>query len=112
MTQDGGPPRPRGSPSSATPQLVLLLHPWVVAVWVREVRIIRNGCTLERAWRSGRARGPQSDRVSQATRMIAVQAGCSLPEAFDLLRERAFAIRQQLELTALDVLDGLIRFDD
>jgi AmiR/NasT family two-component response regulator len=55
--------------------------------------------------------GPQSDRVSQATGMVSAQAACTLPEAFDLLRERAFAIGQQLELTALDVLDGVIRFD-
>jgi AmiR/NasT family two-component response regulator len=57
------------------------------------------------------AYGPQSDRVSQATGMISVQAGCTLAEAFDLLRERAFALGQMIEHTALDVLDGLIRFD-
>jgi hypothetical protein len=55
--------------------------------------------------------GPQSDRVSQATGMVSAQAECSLAVAFDLLRERAFSIGQQLELTALDVLDGVIRFD-
>jgi hypothetical protein len=43
--------------------------------------------------------------------MVSAQAACTLPEAFDLLRERAFAIGQQLELTALDVLDGVIQFD-
>jgi AmiR/NasT family two-component response regulator len=55
--------------------------------------------------------GPQSDRISQATGMISVQAACSLAEAFDLLRERAFAMNQTLEYTALDVIDGEIRFD-
>jgi AmiR/NasT family two-component response regulator len=55
--------------------------------------------------------GPQSDRVSQATGMISVQGGCSLAEAFDMLRERAFALGQTLEFTALDVIDGEIRFD-
>ena len=58
------------------------------------------------------AYGPQSDRVSQATGMISVQAGCTLAEAFDLLRERAFVLDQMLELTAIDVIDGALRFDD
>ena len=56
------------------------------------------------------ATGPQSDRVSQATGMISVQAECSLAAAFDLLRERAFADEQSLQDTALDVIDGIIRF--
>jgi hypothetical protein len=43
--------------------------------------------------------------------MVSVQAGCSIAEAFDLLRERAFTIAQALELTALDVIDGILRFD-
>jgi AmiR/NasT family two-component response regulator len=55
--------------------------------------------------------GPQSDRVSQATGMISVQVRCTVAEAFDLLRERAFALGQALELTALDVVDGTLRFD-
>jgi AmiR/NasT family two-component response regulator len=58
------------------------------------------------------ATGPQSDRVSQATGMISVQAGCTLAEAFDLLRERAVDLGQTLEHTALDTLDHIIRFDD
>jgi AmiR/NasT family two-component response regulator len=56
--------------------------------------------------------GPQSDRVSQATAMISAQAGCDLADAFDLLRERAFTMGQSLEITALDVIDGVIHFDD
>jgi hypothetical protein len=44
--------------------------------------------------------------------MISVQAGCTLAEAFDLLRERAFVLDQMLELTAIDVIDGALRFDD
>jgi AmiR/NasT family two-component response regulator len=55
--------------------------------------------------------GPQSDRVSRATGMISVQAHCTVPETFDLLRERSMKIDQTLEHTALDVIDGLIRFD-
>lgn len=55
--------------------------------------------------------GPQSPRVSQATGMVSVQATCSIPEAFNLLRERAFALDQSLEHTALDVIDGFVRFD-
>jgi hypothetical protein len=58
------------------------------------------------------AYGPQSDRVSQATGMISVQAACTLAEAFDLLRERAFVLDQMLELTAIDVIGGALRFDD
>ena len=55
--------------------------------------------------------GPYSDRVSQATGIVSVQADCRMAEAFDLLRERAFALDQTLEHTALDVLDGVLRFD-
>ena len=55
--------------------------------------------------------GPQSDRVLQATGMASVQARCTLPEAFDLLRERAFALDQTLEFTAIDVVNRVIRFD-
>jgi len=44
--------------------------------------------------------------------MISVQAGCTLAEAFDLLRERAVQLGQTLEHTALDTLDRIIRFDD
>jgi hypothetical protein len=55
--------------------------------------------------------GPQSARALQATGMISVQAACTLVEAFDLLRERALALDQTLEVTALDVIDGEIRFD-
>ena len=55
--------------------------------------------------------GPQSARVSQATGIISVQAGCTLAEALDLLRERAIRLGQTLEMTALDVIDGVIRFD-
>ena len=44
--------------------------------------------------------------------MISVQVSCTLAQAFDLLRERAFALDQMLELTALDVIDGCIRFDE
>jgi AmiR/NasT family two-component response regulator len=58
------------------------------------------------------ATGPQSDRVSQATGMISVQAGCTLAEAFELLRARAMLLGQTLEDTALDTLDHIIRFDE
>lgn len=51
-----------------------------------------------------------SDHVHQATAMIAVQVDCSLVEAFARLRIRARAMDQTLELTALDVIDGVIRF--
>jgi hypothetical protein len=52
-----------------------------------------------------------SDRVHQATGMIAVQAECDLPAALALLIIKAADIGESLEDTALDVLDGIIRFD-
>jgi hypothetical protein len=58
-----------------------------------------------------RPRGPRSRRVLQATGIVSVQAKCDVGVAFDLLRERAFALDQTLEVTALDVIDGEIRFD-
>jgi AmiR/NasT family two-component response regulator len=57
------------------------------------------------------ATGPDSDRVAHATGVISVQAGCTLPEAFDLLRARAVKVGQTLEHTALDVIDHIIRFE-
>ena len=52
-----------------------------------------------------------SDRVHQATGMVAAQAQCDMSEALNRLRIRAMAMGRSLEATALDVLDGLIRFD-
>jgi hypothetical protein len=49
--------------------------------------------------------------VSQATGMVATQVACGLIEAFDRLKIRANAMGQTLEDTALDVIDGVIRFD-
>ena len=43
--------------------------------------------------------------------MIAAQVDCSIGEALDRMRIRAAATGQSLEHTALDVLDGVIRFD-
>ena len=56
--------------------------------------------------------GAQSARVLQATGMISAQAGCDVAAAFELLQERARATDQSLEHTALDVIDGIIRFDE
>jgi hypothetical protein len=47
----------------------------------------------------------------QATVMIAGQLDCSVAEALQVLRIRARAMGQSVEITALDVLDGEIRFD-
>ena len=59
--------------------------------------------------------GPSDERVSEvvarATGLVAVQAECDLIEAFDRLKIRAAAMGQTLEDTALDVIDGVIRFD-
>jgi hypothetical protein len=56
--------------------------------------------------------GPVSDRVREATGIVAVQARCGLDEALRLLANRADALLQSLEHTALDVIDGIIRFDE
>jgi hypothetical protein len=50
------------------------------------------------------------DHVHQATAVIAAQVNSTMGEALDRLRIRAAAMDQSLEHTALDVLDGLIRF--
>ena len=55
--------------------------------------------------------GPNSDGVSQATGMVSVQAECTIAQAFDLLRERAFSLGKTLEDTALGVIGGEIRFN-
>jgi hypothetical protein len=52
-----------------------------------------------------------SNRVHQATGMISAQADCTLTEAMQLLIIRAEAMGQSIEDTALDVIDGIIRFD-
>jgi hypothetical protein len=62
-----------------------------------------------------RAGSPDEQRnvhVHQAAGMIAVQANCDVEEAFGRLAIRAKAMGQTMEDTALDVLDGLIRFDE
>jgi hypothetical protein len=51
-----------------------------------------------------------SDHVHQATGMVAVQAGCEVPEALDRLRIRARATGQTLEHLAVDVIDHLVTF--
>jgi AmiR/NasT family two-component response regulator len=48
--------------------------------------------------------------VHQATGMVAAQVGCDIEEAFNRLMIRAAALNQSLELTALDVIDRVIRF--
>jgi len=55
--------------------------------------------------------GPLSDRVLQAQGMVAAQLGCSMEEALGRLRVRADAIGQPLDDLALDVLDGIVRFE-
>jgi hypothetical protein len=44
--------------------------------------------------------------------MVAEQAGVSLSKALQLLITVSNEIGESLEHTALDVLDGIIRFDD
>jgi len=50
--------------------------------------------------------------VGHATGVIARGCDCCPIEAFDRLQACAEAMEQSLELTALDVLDGEIRFDN
>ena len=49
--------------------------------------------------------------VHQATGMIAAQAGCGVEEAFDRLKIRAAAKGLTPHEMALDVLDGITRFN-
>jgi hypothetical protein len=44
--------------------------------------------------------------------MVSAQACCDLVEALEHLRGRARALQQSLDATALEVLDGTIRFDE
>jgi hypothetical protein len=55
--------------------------------------------------------GALSDRVHQAQGMVAAQLGCSMEEALGRLRVRADANGQALDELALDVLDGIVRFE-
>ena len=57
------------------------------------------------------AEQPLTVTVHQATGMIAAQADCDVNEAFARLTIRATATDQTLHDTALDVLDGIARFD-
>jgi hypothetical protein len=50
--------------------------------------------------------------IGYATGQVVRQADCEVIEAFDRLAVRARALGQSLEHTALDVLDGIIRFDE
>ena len=49
--------------------------------------------------------------IGYATGQVVRQVDCEVIEAFDRLAIRARALGQTLEHTALDVLDGEIRFD-
>lgn len=53
-----------------------------------------------------------SYRIHQATGMVAAQVGCGIDEALARLKIRANSKGQVLEETALDVLDGEVRFDE
>ncbi len=50
--------------------------------------------------------------VAYATDMIACDCDCGPIEAFDRLQARASALGQCLEHTALDVIDGVLRFGE
>ncbi len=59
-----------------------------------------------------RKNGHHSDRVHQATGIVAAQVGCSTVDALKLLRARASTTHRSLEHVADAVIDGSIRFDD
>jgi hypothetical protein len=65
-----------------------------------------------RTYRPNVVIGNVSDHAAQATGMIAAQAGCGVEEALHRLIIRAEAMGQTIDDTALDVLDGIIRFDE
>jgi hypothetical protein len=52
-----------------------------------------------------------SEVVTRAANLVIAQAGCGKVEAVDRLVDQAAELGQSLEHTALDVLDGVIRFD-
>src|SRR5438874_880953 len=51
------------------------------------------------------------DHVHQATGMISAQLSCDRSEALGRLQIVANAMGEDIELTALDVLDGILHFD-
>ena len=55
--------------------------------------------------------GDFSDRVYQATGMVATQARCNLAAALDRLIEHADRTGKSLEVVAQDVIDRVIRFE-
>jgi AmiR/NasT family two-component response regulator len=57
------------------------------------------------------ARLPYGLRVHQATGMVAVQANCSIPEAFALICDQAADDGCSIERTAHDVIERRLRFD-
>jgi hypothetical protein len=61
------------------------------------------------------ASGVPDDRrtilVNQAAGIVAVQLDCDVIEAFDRLKLCASATGESLEHLALDVIDGVTRFD-
>jgi hypothetical protein len=52
----------------------------------------------------------RSPRVAQASRMVAVQAGCTVAEAVVLMETRAVSTHTTLEQIAIAVVDREIRF--
>lgn len=50
-------------------------------------------------------------RVSRAAGMIAMQVGCDVEQALDLIYERAEASRVTVDELATAVIDGSVRFD-
>jgi hypothetical protein len=60
----------------------------------------------------GPSGGLFSDHVHQAAGIVSAQLGCTLDEAINRIIIRAAAIGETTENLALDVIDGLLRFDD
>lgn len=59
----------------------------------------------------GRPPSYSAFRLEQATVMVSTQAACDSASARTMLAARAEELGQTVEETALDVLDGIVRFD-
>jgi len=56
-------------------------------------------------------RPARSAHVYQAQGIVSVQAGCSMDEAWALMKKKADEFDESLERIATEVLDHVVRFD-
>ena len=60
---------------------------------------------------NGSGMTPRTAKIAQASGMVSEQVDCTVDEAMDLMNARAFSSNTTLEVVALSVLEGDIRFD-